>query len=870
MVDYKDLLNVIAEPFVVFDAQTGEMVYANQNAISLFGLSGLQDETVRLRYFCSRPDLFNEKMALKKFTDLAQNETIKLDWPVRLGEVRWLSAMLRKLLMTDRALVAVSFRDNTLHYENSMQLNALVQYREMLSQLLSDNTIVPSEGIPKLIDQSLSRVGQFFHCDRVYVFEFAPDMQSYSNINEWCAQGVEAYIDQLQNVSIKRFPYLADYLLNKQVFCIVNVDDLPNEASSERAEFAKEGIQSLLLIPFSEGDELIGFFGLDHVHTVKYWSQLEISNLQLLANAFANMLLRWHKEKRITEQEAMYKAWFMSANDSIVIFKNGYCIDANPKALSDFGCERNYMIGKNLIELSATQQNEGKSPAYINVYQAEVMKGVSQSFEWVFRRKNGQDFDVEINLNRFNEKGDVHIIAIFKDITEQNRAVKNIIREEAGLSVRSVIEKDISIASVNLLELFDTSQLQKMQDAFSYATGISSVITDVSGQPITEISFSNAICKLVRSTEEGVKMCMESSKELGEMAHSAKMPVSRPCSSCGFIDAASPIIVDGQHIGNWVIGQVRHNDLDVKKLLAYTKSLGINDEKVLDEYANLVEIAPDHFDKILNLLNVLTNELSSLGYNNLKLGKTIENHMLLERKLVKAKQKAEESDRLKSAFLANLSHEIRTPMNGIVGFAELLQYDGLTPDDRREYIRLIHQSSSQLLNIINDIIDISKIESGQIEVRANYYDLNSLMRGLKEFFADKAAEKGIGIACIADGSDELEMYSDDVKMRQVLTNLISNAIKFTAVGAVEFGYILRGDAVEVFVKDSGTGIDSDSLELIFDRFWQAKDVDVKKGGTGLGLAITKAYVELLGGHIQVASELGVGTRFSFTVPIVLR
>jgi len=382
------------------------------------------------------------------------------------------------------------------------------------------------------------------------------------------------------------------------------------------------------------------------------------------------------------------------------------------------------------------------------------------------------------------------------------------------------------------------------------------------------VSFSNNVCLKVQSTAEGKRMCMENSKMLGEKAHQTMAPVSSPCLSCGFIDAASPIIVDNQHIGNWVIGQVRPDDLRIDNLLAYTRSLGFDDKDILEDFGALTEITPNQFSKILNLLHVLTLELSDLGYNNLKLARTLQAHLSMERRLTRAKETAEESDRLKSAFLANLSHEIRTPMNGIVGFSELLQYEGLTPDDRREYIRLIHQSSSQLLNIINDIIDLSKIESGQIDVHPRYFDIIQLGLELEEFFKNSANRKGIDLIYVNKDWSDIEVYNDEVKLRQVLTNLLSNAIKFTSKGKVEFGYKnINEKALEVYVHDSGMGIEDDDVSYIFDRFWQAKDVDVKQGGTGLGLTISKAYVELLGGHIKVKSKKDQGTCFSFIIPI---
>jgi len=858
------------EATVVFKRMTNEVVYLNNRAMDMFQLNNMPLNMIRIRHFCSRADQFNEKAAVNLFNTLEKDNPLSYDWPVRLGNVRWLSAFINLYTEDDNEFIVISFRDKTLEKESLIRLDSIVGFRDMLDHLLSYNTMVKADEIPLLIDNSLAMVGNFFNCDRSYVFQYSEDLKQHSNINEWCAPGVEPYINELQNIPTSKFPYLSKHLLNKEIVCLNDVNELPESAENERGEFAKEGIQSILLIPFIEGEEVIGFVGLDHVRISKVWTPAEISNLKLLARAFANMLLRQRKEKRIEEQEAMYKTWFMAANDSIAIFEKAVCIDANPKLLNDLNCTRDYLLNKSLVELSATVQPNEKSPTYINVYHQKAMEGAPQFFEWILRKKDGSDLDVEISLNRFSDKGNAHTIAIFRDVSEHKQVVDNILNDELKDVKKDVLNKNLKEKELSLLELFDIDQLQKLQDAFSFATGISSLITDTKGNPITQMSFTNQICKMVRGTKKGNAMCQESGRELGKMAADHLQPISKSCKSCGFIDAAAPIIIDGHHLGNWAIGQVKSKGLSIEKVLNYTNEIGLQDEDVRKEFNNLKEVGKDQFDRTLKLLNVLSQELSILGYNNLKLAKSIQNHVTLEKKLRMAKQKAEESDRLKSAFLANLSHEIRTPMNGIVGFSELLQYEGLTPDDRKEYVRLIHQSSRQLLNIINDIIDISKIESGQIEVHSGFFDVNAVFANLEALFIPSAEVKNIKLQFVVDESEELELFTDEVKLRQVMTNLISNAIKFTSIGHVEFGYEKKEHSkVRIFVRDSGVGIDSDSVDFIFDRFWQAKDADVKKGGTGLGLAITKAYVELLGGHIQVESKVDEGTELSFVLPRVL-
>lgn len=248
---------------------------------------------------------------------------------------------------------------------------------------------------------------------------------------------------------------------------------------------------------------------------------------------------------------------------------------------------------------------------------------------------------------------------------------------------------------------------------------------------------------------------------------------------------------------------------------------------------------------------------------------------LAEEELKKAVIKAQESERLKSAFLANMSHEIRTPMNGILGFADLLKTPGLSKEDQEQYISIIEKSGVRMLNIINDIIDISKIESGLMPVSFSEVNINELNDFIFSFFKVETDKKGIDLVVRKTLPNERAVVeTDKEKLYAVLINLVKNAIKYTSEGYIEFGYRLNqkdGSAhIEYFVKDTGAGIPHDRQNAVFERFVQA-DANDKRAleGTGLGLAISKAYVEMLGGRIWLESppeNSVLGTVFYFTLP----
>lgn len=251
------------------------------------------------------------------------------------------------------------------------------------------------------------------------------------------------------------------------------------------------------------------------------------------------------------------------------------------------------------------------------------------------------------------------------------------------------------------------------------------------------------------------------------------------------------------------------------------------------------------------------------------------NQRLEEQKveLKKAKRKAEESDRLKSTFLANMSHEIRTPMNGIMGFASMLQRKHYEPAERKKYLKIIHDSSKHLLQIINDIVDVSKIEANQLTLKPSSFRLNDILEQLYDTYEAEIQQKNkrnLTLYLEQGLSQEHSWITADVnRLKQILYNLLGNAVKFTEKGSIRLGYQQKNSEMLLFyVSDTGIGITDEKKDQIFSRFTQAEDpIHTEYGGTGLGLTITKNLVEMMGGKIWVESQPGQGTTFYFTLPV---
>ena len=236
--------------------------------------------------------------------------------------------------------------------------------------------------------------------------------------------------------------------------------------------------------------------------------------------------------------------------------------------------------------------------------------------------------------------------------------------------------------------------------------------------------------------------------------------------------------------------------------------------------------------------------------------------------------KAEESDRLKTAFLSNMSHEIRTPMNGILGFSELLDEEEFSKEERKKFLDIIRTNGQHLLSVINDILDLARIDSNQLAINKTSFNLHRLLEDLLvSYEASKIAMKKIDITLqLEEELDEKNsvIVCDEVRLRQILYNLLGNAMKFTKKGFIKFGYQQLDDKLRFFVQDTGKGISIENQSLIFERFRQEEETYTRQfGGTGLGLSISKKLVELLGGEMWLVSNQGIGTTFYFTIPNIL-
>ena len=546
---------------------------------------------------------------------------------------------------------------------------------------------------------------------------------------------------------------------------------------------------------------------------------------------------------------------------SVVITNlNGIIEYVNPKFTQLTGYSFEEVIGKNPRILKSGEMKGD----YYNELWSTILAGNDWRGEFHNKKKNEELFWEMANISPIkDDKGNIiKYVAIKEDVTEQKRVEKAL--EKRIIALTKPLVKNDRIA---INDLFYIDDLQKLQDEFSNAVNVASIITMPDGTPITKPSNFTRLCgQIIRRTEKGLSKCYQSDALLG--MPNAVGPNIQPCLSCGLWDAGSSITVDGQHVATWLVGQVRDNEQTEEDVRRCACEMGVGEELFLEAYREVPYMNRDQFAKIAQVLFTIANQLSNAAYQNVQQARFIYERKQAEAELIIAKEKAEESNRLKTHFLANISHEIRTPMNGILGFLSLLNEMSISNEEREEYLSIVQKSGQRLLETINDIIEMSRIESGTTQNEITDVNLKLMMHDISNFYRPLFTAKGLTYDFqVQSDRDPIIIRTDKRKLEVILTNLLKNAMKFTPSGGLIFGLIQDLNSLTFYVKDTGIGIPADRIEAIFDRFVQG-DLRMTRAyeGMGLGLPIARANAQMLGGNVRVESTPGNGSTFYLTIP----
>ena len=641
-----------------------------------------------------------------------------------------------------------------------------------------------------------------------------------------------------------------------------------------------------------------------------------IASGSFLAFLLRNQRVMFYREKYETELERLtlvkhFDYILKFANDIILLIdKDWKIVEANDRALEVYQYKREEFIGLSIEKIRAPETLI-QLPLNLN----NVAENESATFETVHKRKDNTTFPVEISSRLVTIEGSKYYQSIGRDITERKN-VEHTLRESEE-RFRKIFEespfsiimtgKDFGILRANssfckfigyraeelklltfknftLPEQIGNEEISLLRmikgEIPLYQTEKKYVRKDGStiwgSTTISIIRNEKGEAQFFLVMIEDITLRKKAAAELDNYVSLLKATFESTEDGLLVVDSLGKIVqVNQKFVDMWRIPEEIMKSGQDSSALEYVKNQLINPEYFLENVRHLyTEPESTSFD-LLEFNDGRYYErysqpqkISGKSVGRVWSFRDITMQKRAEADLIASKERAEESDRLKTAFLHNVSHEIRTPMNAIIGFSTLLNDPDLSEEDRRQYIDIIFQSGGQLLSIINDIVDIANVESGQAKPNLTEFNLNAALRSLNEQFSITGKQNNISINLQATLNDaDSNIVTDSTKLIQILSNLINNAIKFTVNGRIDFGYKIEDKFLEFHVKDTGIGIPPEYHSRIFDRFYQVDSaVSRQYSGTGLGLSICKGYVELLGGNIKVESESGTGTLFVFTIP----
>lgn len=483
----------------------------------------------------------------------------------------------------------------------------------------------------------------------------------------------------------------------------------------------------------------------------------------------------------------------------------------------------------------------------------------------------------------------VGVLGIGHDITERKQTERKLRDSEALVrnKLTAILAPEGDIERLELQQIIDIPAIQAMMDDFYQVTGILSSILDLSGKVLIAVGWQNICTQFHRVNPMMCRNCHESDTLLSQGVEPGTIKYYK-CKN-NLWDVVTPLVIGGRHVGNLFSGQFFFEDdeIDLELFRAQARRHGLNEE----EYMAAMDLVPRFsratMDAAMSFFKKLAKTISALSYSQIELARMaaeikqinvdLEDRVqrrtaeleVANQSLISAKIQAEASNRAKSLFLANMSHELRTPLNAVLGFSQLLQRDSEIGIESRKKLATISRSGQHLLALINDVLEISRIEAGRSSTAVEPFDLLELLQSTEEMIRERADDKGLNFH-VEQGADLPAFVEGDAPhLRQVLINLLGNAVKYTEQGSVSLRVSRcssqQGSQICFVVTDTGPGIAAAEQERIFQAFYQT-EVGIAKGdGTGLGLAISREYTRMMDGWLDVASRLGEGSVFSLTL-----
>ena len=797
--------------------------------------------------------------------------------------------------------------------QEKQRINDLLFRLNSISQTLL--SLLKVDDLDAVVNKILADVLTMFDGGRAYIIESDPEHRLYNCTYEVTAENVTGEQELVSGISMDEVPWWTQRIANGQPVIISSLDELPDEAFREREVLAMQDIKSLIAVPLLSRDKVWGYAGIDIVNRPRRWTGEDFQWFSSLINIIS-LCIELQRSEREAQSERKYLQSLYHhmplgyAQLRVIRDEQGkpvdlLVLDTNYTADKIMGTKRETYIGRRISELGLDMEQYLKT--FTEVLRSdgfierdsfyEISKRWIHSILYTTRpdevislfsdtteMRNAHEalfnsekmlrniFDnVQVGVELYDKEGclvdintknlDIFGIAAKEDVLGINFFENPIVPEEIRRNVRNGQEQSFRLDyPFDRLGGYYPSRKKGSVQIYTKVT----MLYDMYGELV------NFLVLNIDNTEIN-----EAHHRLEEFESSFSL-VSR----FGKVGYARFDLVtrDGYAVPQWYHNLGEESDTPMTQVIGIYNHVNPEDrEAVFREIGRVKANESNGFTLDLRVglrdgkngwtrVNVVRNPLNTdpskiemvcVNFDVTELKQT-------EKSLIEAKNKAEVSDRLKSAFLANMSHEIRTPLNAIVGFAKLIG-EVETEEEKQQFIDIIDVNSELLLQLINDILDISKIEAGTLEFRFRPMNLNDLCRSELEVHKPRV-KPGVELV-FEERVANVEIVCDQNRLAQVISNLLNNAGKFTEEGEIRFGFDLKDGCVEFFVQDTGMGIPPEKARNIFDRFVKLNDF---VSGTGLGLAISKMIVEKLDGTIGVDSEPGKGTRFHFSIPVVHR
>ena len=660
----------------------------------------------------------------------------------------------------------------------------------------------------KPIEKAMNLLLDYFNADWGYVAIFEEDGFSANFTCEVMSSWVKIPKDDRNKLTCDTIPWIIDTVKAGHDIVLGDIAGLPAEADIDKILLTKQQLKSMLIVPLTFHNKVQGFIGFDSIRTSRFWTASEVEDMHIIAGIFSIIIERWQtnynleeSRKRISKLSTKFQQFFNNLPIGVELYDaEGYLIDINDADTRIFGSSREYLLGVNLF----------KNPAVPERILNQIKKKKAFSFPLAY------DFNCIRDARYYNSSiSDETKYLMVKGIGLNDREFGHIgylliISDETEKRVKEeqtqnnlAILKAVLLSGHSLIVEYDIGKKELFVNPL-----------------LNETPEDNKLFNYLRSnkymTIGGVQQIVRSADNVNLLFQVIEGKQDHCSFECRTAIENETIWIRINAQAYKTKGSKRQN-----KMICHITN--ITEEKLLEEKLHHAEY------------ETRQSELEI--------------------------QKVREADKLKSAFLANMSHEIRTPLNAIIGFSNILAETD-DKEEKEEFVKIINKNSDLVLHLITDILDFSKIESGVLDYSLSDTSLKDIFHEQFQVHAMKMPEK-VSLICDFDALLDIFVHTDPKRVTQVLSNLISNAVKFTEVGSIRFSYRIVEKYVLVEVIDTGIGISPQHQQAIFDRFVK---VNSFKQGTGLGLTICKTIIEALNGTIGVDSRPGEGARFWFTLP----